>query len=122
MKSHQDLDVWKDSMKFSSEINNLANQFPKVEIYGLSSQIKRSAASVSANISEGAGRKSTREFIRFLIISQGSLSECKTHLKQALASHFLSEEQFRSLHAQIRKITAQLSGLIKALERKLRPM
>ncbi|MCX6303639.1 MAG: four helix bundle protein [Bacteroidetes bacterium] len=75
MKTHKELDLWKGSIDFVVEMYQLTKGFPREEMYGIISQIRRAAVSVAANISEGAARGYTREFTRFLRIAQGSLSE-----------------------------------------------
>ena len=78
--THKDLEVWKRSIKLVLNIYKLMNQLPSDEKFGLISQMRRSAVSVPSNIAEGAGRNSTREFIRFIDIANGSLSELETQL------------------------------------------
>jgi len=80
MKTHHDLDVWKKSIKLVTEIYKLTESYPKSEIYGLTSQIRRSAVSIPSNIAEGAARSSTKEFSQFLSIALGSVSELETQL------------------------------------------
>ena len=78
--NHKDLDVWKESVLFAKEVYLLTNSFPKEELYGITSQIRRSVVSVPSNIAEGAARSSDKEFIQFLYISLGSLTEAETQL------------------------------------------
>ena len=80
LKTHKDLDVWNDAMELVTNIYKLTKTFPKDELYGLTSQMKRSAVSVPSNIAEGAARKNKAEFIQFLHIALGSLSELETQL------------------------------------------
>ena len=115
MKTHKDLDVWKDSIELVVEIYKTTKGFPKEEIYGLTSQIRRAAVSVSANISEGAARNYSREFIRFLRIAQASLSEVETLVIISGRLSYLDENIFKAIQGKIFKINAQLSGLIKSI-------
>jgi four helix bundle protein len=78
--NHKDLDVWKESMLFAKGVYLITNTFPKEELYGITSQIRRSVVSVPSNIAEGAARSSDKEFIHFLYISLGSLTEAETQL------------------------------------------
>ena len=78
--THQDLQVWKESMSLMTELYRLTATFPKEEQFGLASQIRRSAVSVPSNIAEGAGRGGPREFRQFLLIARGSLSELETQV------------------------------------------
>jgi four helix bundle protein len=82
-KNFRDLKVWQLGMQLAEEVYRLTQQFPKHEIYGLTSQIQRAAVSIPANIAEGHANGSTKEFARFLGIAQGSLAELETHLMLA---------------------------------------
>ncbi len=118
MKTHKELDVWKNSIDLVVEIYKVTNGLPREELYGLTSQLRRAAVSIPANISEGAARSYSKEFIRFLRISQGSLSEVETLLHISLRLNYLEEERFNSIHARVSKVNAQLSGLIRAIANK----
>jgi four helix bundle protein len=115
MKTHKDLDLWKDSIRLVVDIYLMTKEFPKEELYGLTSQIRRSAISTPANISEGAAKKSPADFIRFLRIAQGSLSELETLIILAFQLKYIDEINFKRIEGNIFKINAQLSGLIKSL-------
>jgi len=78
--THKDLEVWKRSIDLVIKIYDLSKRLPSDEKFGLLSQIKRSSISIPSNIAEGAGRKSTKEYLRFLDIANGSLSELETQL------------------------------------------
>jgi len=78
--THKDLEVWKRSIDLVIKIYDLSKRLPSDEKFGLLSQIKRSSISTPSNIAEGAGRKSTKEYLRFLDIANGSLSELETQL------------------------------------------
>jgi four helix bundle protein len=80
IRTHKDLEIWKRGIDFVAEIYKVTENFPKSEEFGLKSQIRRAIVSVPANIPEGAARNSTKEFIQFLYISLGSLSELETLL------------------------------------------
>ena len=75
IKTHKDLDAWKESMSLVEEVYKLTESFPKEEIFGLTSQMRRAATSIPSNIAEGAARNSEKEFIQFLHVSLGSLAE-----------------------------------------------
>jgi four helix bundle protein len=83
------LDIWRVAMELAKVIHLLTRSFPKEEIYGMTSQIRRSSSSVAVNIAEGSGRGSPREFIQFLNIAQGSLRETETHLLLAIELGYL---------------------------------
>ena len=78
--THKDLEVWKIGIELVTDIYNETKKLPKEEIYGLSAQMRRSAVSVPSNIAEGAARSSRKEYLRFLYISLGSLSELETQI------------------------------------------
>jgi len=82
-KNFRHLRVWQLGMQLTEEVYRLSQQFPKHETYGLGSQIQRAAVSIPANIAEGHAMGSTKEFLRFLAIAQGSLAELETHLMLA---------------------------------------
>jgi four helix bundle protein len=78
--SYRDLRVWQEAMSLAEGCFRLTREFPKEEAYGMSSQVRRSAASIAANIAEGYGRELNKPFIQFLRVAQGSLKELETHL------------------------------------------
>jgi len=119
MKTHKDLDVWKDSVILVSEVYKFTAGFPREELFGLTNQIRRAVVSVPANISEGSARNSSRDFIRFLRISRASLAELETLLYISLNLKYMDEELFKSIQGKIFKLNAQLSGLIKSISSKL---
>jgi four helix bundle protein len=119
IKSYRDLDVWKKSVLLVTEIYKTTANFPKEEIYGLTSQIKRSAVSVPSNIAEGRGKRSTRDFIRFLNISYGSLCELETQLIIANNLALLKTTDLETLLNASSEIARMLNGLINSLEDKL---
>jgi four helix bundle protein len=121
MKSHKDLNVWKASMSLVSEIYRMTAAFPKQEMFGLSSQMRRAAISIPSNIAEGAARKSTREFVQFLYIAQGSLSELETQCLISEDLGYFSKESEKEIESRIVLIRFQIQGLIKALIRKPLP-
>lgn len=117
MYSHLDLDVWKLSMDFVDDLYDLTAIFPDSEKFGLISQIRRASISIPSNIAEGAGRDHVKEFIQFLYISMGSLSEIETQLFIAKRRGFIkSIDRERSTIDRLRKM---LQGLIRQLRTKL---
>jgi len=115
LKNHTDLDVWKRSMDFVEDIYRMSEKFPREEVYGLSSQIRRAAVSVPSNIAEGASRQGNKEFIQFLYISLGSLSEVETQLMIAERLQYISDvDEILNNSIDIKKM---LNGLISYLKR-----
>lgn len=90
---HKELDVWKKSMDLVEIIYKLSNSFPDAEKFGLISQIRRAAVSVPSNIAEGAGRKSNKEFIQFIHIALGSLSELETQYLIAVRLNYTEKDK-----------------------------
>ena len=116
--THKDLEVWKKSMDLVVEVYKLMKQLPENEKYGLTSQIKRSSISIPSNIAESAARASTKEFIRFLDIASGSLSELETQLLLLERLGFCSTEE--NLSEEIETIGKMLYGLKLSLKNKLK--
>jgi len=119
IKSHKDLKVWQESMDLVMDIYELVQNFPAEEKYNLTSQIKRSAVSIPSNIAEGAGRKSNLEFIQFLNIASGSLSELETQLEIAIRLKFITENE--ELFKKIIFIRIMITNLKKSLSNKPSP-
>ena len=97
IRTHRDLDVWKEGIELVVKIYEIVQNFPKEEKYGLVDQIKRSAISIPSNIAEGAARNSKKEFLQFLHISLGSVSELETQLIIANRLGFLNNDEIFSL-------------------------
>ena len=112
VKSHQDLRVWQEAMDLVTKVYELTRDYPKEELYGLTSQIRRSAVSIPSNIAEGAGRNGQKELIRFLYIAMGSLSELETQLEISKRLDYISDAE--ELNKQIYFIRKMLSKLIKS--------
>lgn len=115
---HKNLDVWKESVDLAIFVYKLTDSFPKTEQYGLISQMRRAAISVSSNIAEGAARSSSKEFIHFLNIVNGSLSELDTQVEIAFRIGYLSGKDINDLQVRIESITVKLSGLISHLRKR----
>ena len=104
-------------MDLSLQAYRLTSSFPKAEMFGLTSQIRRAAASIPANIAEGWGREGTKEFIQYLRQAQGSLSELETHLLLAERLHFLPSEA--TFSREIESISKMLRSLIRSLQNRM---
>lgn len=112
MRTHKDLDVWKEGIEHVLNVYEIVNKFPGEEKYGLVGQIKRSAISMPSNIAEGAARSSKKEFLQFLFVSLGSVSELETQLILAEKPSFLNDKEIFSL---VEKEKYKLIGLIRQL-------
>lgn len=115
VKTHRDLDVWKNGIELVKKIYILTKDFPKEEIYTLTSQIRRSAISIPSNIAEGAARNSKKEFIQFLYIALGSAAELETQLIVAKELGYIKD---LNIFDDFEKLKIQLIGLIKYLKNK----
>ncbi len=113
---HKKLDAWKMSIDLVAEVYKVTKTFPKNEEYGITSQMRRSAVSVPSNISEGAGRDSKKEYIRFLNISIGSLSELETQMIIAQRLKYINNSIIFDEIVKVRKL---LIGLKKYLVNKI---
>ncbi len=118
IKTHRDLNVWKEAMDLAAAIYLLTRSFPKEELYGLVSQMRRAAVSVPSNIAEGAARDSPREFIQFLYISLSSLAELET---QFLLSKRLGFVENSEMDGDIERIVRMLFGLVRNLRTRSKP-
>jgi len=115
IKSFEELPVWKDARKFANKIYNLTREFPKEENYGLASQITRATISVGSNIAEGFDRYSKKDFIKFLIIARGSISEIQNDLYIALDLKYINQNDFQETYALAKDLGKQINGFIKYL-------
>lgn len=115
MRPHQKLDAWGKSVDLVVEVYKATERFPKEEKYGLTSQIRRAAVSVPANIAEGAGRYSQKEFAHFVSNAQGSASELETELIIAHRLGYLSEALFIQLITDLERIGRLITGLTRRI-------
>ncbi|HGY54677.1 MAG TPA: four helix bundle protein [Caldithrix abyssi] len=116
-KSFEELQVWKEARNFRIQITMLSKSFPAQEKYALSSQIIRSARSITSNIAEGFGRFHHKENIQFCRMARGSLFETLDHLICARDEGYISEEKFTELKKQYDEILKLLNGYISYLKK-----
>jgi four helix bundle protein len=117
IKGHKDLEVWKKGIDFVESIYKVTAQFPKEEIYGLTSQMRRAAVSIPSNIAEGAARNGKKEFVQFLYIALGSLSELETQI--IIAKRLAYFHDIDSLLLECSTIKKLLNGLIISLTKNI---
>jgi len=110
------LEVWQKAHQLTLKVYELTNQFPSSEQFGLTAQLKRSAGSIPANIIEGQSRQYKKEFIQFLYIAKGSLSETEYHLFLAKDLKYITENQYQDISRVILSIRMMLSKLISSLK------
>lgn len=111
--SFTDLNVWKNAHAFVVALYKVTKQFPDTEVYGLTSQIRRAAVSVTSNIAEGFGRHSYKEKLQFYYLAQGSLTEIKNQLLIARDVGYLTTTEFEPLAQAANDIHALLAGFLK---------
>ena len=117
IKSHRDLIVWQKAMNLVTAVYLATENFPRTELYGLTSQIRRAAMSVPANIAEGQGRRLSGEFLQFLGNARGSLLELDTHLEIAHRLGFIGQQVHGTLCDQLIEVRRLLNGLMRAISR-----
>lgn len=116
MFGFEKLEVWQLAIEYSDDIYKVTRSFPNDERFGLTNQLRGAAVSVSANIAEGSGRSSNKDFQRFLEIAFGSLIETVSHLKIAQRQSFVKAEDYQRLYDQAERLGRMLSGLRKSLD------
>lgn len=114
MNNFKDLIVWQKAVELTTDIYKEANQFPTKEQYGITAQITRSAVSVSANIAEGSGRSTRKDFNHFLSIALGSSFETETLLIIAFNLGFITKNTFEKISEKISEIQKMIRGLQKS--------
>ncbi|HTD25286.1 MAG TPA: four helix bundle protein [Terriglobales bacterium] len=117
LKDFKELNVWKKSRVLTASIYECTGKFPAREIYGLTSQMRRCAISIAANIAEGCGRKSDPELARFLKIARGSAFELECHVLVSGDLKFLQESEVADLLKQIHEVQRMLSSFIQTLSK-----
>ena len=116
MKDFRDLKVWEKSHKLTLEIYAVTAGFPRPELYGLTSQIRRCSASIGANIAEGCGKRGNNEFQRYLQIASGSASELDYHLLLSRDLGFLPDASYRELAKNLIEVRKMLTSLLQKIE------
>lgn len=119
VRSYRDLVVWKSSMALAVACYKATSSFPKSEIFGLVSQIRRAATSVPANIAEGNGRENSGSYVQFLRIAQGSLKELETLLMLAEQTEFLAKGDCDDLIERAEETGKMLRSLIRSIQKKI---
>ncbi len=119
MRDYSKIEAWKLADDFTVAIYGATRIFPREELYGMTSQIRRSACSVPANIVEGSARESKKDYLHFLYIARGSLAETQYFVHLALRLGYLAEPEAAALIAQSRRTFACLHGLIQAVEKEV---
>lgn len=116
MKNFRDLKVWAKAHELALDCYGITASFPKHEIFGIVSQIRRAGSSIGANIAEGCGRGGNGEFQRFLQMAMGSASELENHLLLARDLHFLNHENHSHIELRVIEVTKMLASLIRKVD------
>ncbi|TDE07627.1 four helix bundle protein [Flavobacterium sandaracinum] len=119
MSTFRDLLIWQKSMVLVTDIYQLTNSFPKEEIYGLTSQIRRSSVSIPSNIAEGYGRDGNKDYLKFLNIAIASLFEIQTQLEISFNLKYTNEIQFNKIYEESREIERMLSSFIRKIKERI---
>lgn len=117
MRDYTKIEAWRLADELTVAIYAASSSFPREEIYGLTSQLRRASYSVPANIVEGSARESRREYLHFLHVAHASLSEAQYFIHLARRLTYLNEPDAAKLHAQTKQVFACLQGLIAAVGR-----
>ncbi len=115
-RPHKRLDLWMKAIEMVTKVYEVTKEFPKEEVYGLTSQLRRAAVSVPSNIAEGLTRRSAADKLHFLNISQGSCSEIDTQAEIALKLGFLDDKEFDMLQEHLIHVQRLLGGLIRSIK------
>ena len=117
ISTYKDLLIWQKGIQIVKEVYLICKTFPKEEVYGLQSQIKRSSVSIPSNIAEGWGRSYTKSYIQFLKYSRGSLLELETQIIIAKELNFISTEKFNKIQGLITEESKMLNAFIKSIDK-----
>ena len=115
LRSYRELIAWQKAVDLVTEIYSITKEFPRDEIYGLTSQLRRSAVSVPSNIAEGQGRATKGEFIQFLCHARGSLFELETQIVIARKLGYIAPETESQVASRITEVARILNGLLTSL-------
>jgi four helix bundle protein len=115
MRSYRELIIWQKSMSLVTAVYRATEKFPRQEVFGLVSQMRRCAVSVPSNIAEGYGRYAEKELARFLHVSIGSLYELQTQLEIARNLEFVGQEQYEELNESTREVDRLMSSFLRRM-------
>ena len=116
MKDFRDLKIWERAHHLTLRVYKVSAHFPRDELFGLISQMRRCSASIGANIAEGCGKCGNNEFKRFLQIASGSPSELEYHLLLARDLNFLTDTDYRELNEELSTLRRMLTSLLQKIE------
>ena len=119
MRNYRDLEVWEKSHKLTIDLYKLSRAFPKEELYGLTSQLRRAAVSIGANLAEGCGRRTAPELARFVRLAMGSASELDYHLLLCRDFKFVTVDEYERQSKELTRIRKMLFGLLTSIENQI---
>jgi len=117
-KMYENLDAWKEATNLAVKIYQVTKNFPKEEIFGITSQLRRASISISTNIAEGAGRKSRKDFKQFVHIASGSLNEVESVLHICFRLNLITGDSYKELNDSTERLARLIGGLLKYLDGK----
>lgn len=118
MKTHKDLDVWREAIDLSKKVYWLTKMYPKEEMFGLSAQMRRAGISIASNIAEGAARQGDKEFLKFLYIAAGSASELDTQLEISKGIDVGNPTEIAAIQGSLEAVSKMLQGLIRSVKQR----
>ena len=116
MSTFRDLFIWQKSMNLVTNVYLITNSFPKEEVYGITSQIRRSSISIPSNIAEGYGRNGTKDYMKFLNIAIASLFELQTQLEITYNLKYITKEQFDIINEESKELERMISSFIRKVK------
>jgi four helix bundle protein len=119
IKSYRDLQVWQKAHELTLLVFKTTDSFPRTDLYGIVSQVRRSSSSVAANIAEGFGRGTTKEFLRVLQIARGELEETRYFMLLSRDLHKISPEEFARIDAECDSVGRLMNALARSLRARL---
>ena len=119
MRNYRDLQVWGKAHNLTLELYRISRGFPREEVYGITSQLRRAAVSIGANLAEGCGRRTSAELARFVRIAMGSASELDYHLLLSRDLGFMAFEEFTSASATLTGVRKMLTSSLNSVEEQI---
>lgn len=119
MRNYRDLQVWGKAHSLTLELYRISQGFPREEVYGISSQLRRAAVSIGANLAEGCGRRSSAELARFVRIAMGSAGELDYHLLLSRDLGFMAADEFMSASAALTEVRKMLTSFLNSVEEQI---
>ena len=119
MRNYRELQVWNKAHSLTIDLYRASRAFPREEMYGVTSQLRRAATSIGANLAEGCGRRTSNELARFVRIAMGSASELDYHLLLCRDLEFLKDDEFKKLSARLIEVRKMLTAFLSSVEEQI---